>query len=77
MYSESAGWAQDMHDAMTDLRSQQERTDDERAVADVEGSAPEESSGGRNSPVLEHAGPVPEHAGPARFAPDRGPRPSS
>lgn len=34
MRSESSGWVQDMHDAMTDLRLQQERTDDEGAAND-------------------------------------------
>jgi len=33
MRSESAGWVQDMHDAMTELRSQQERNDDAEGTA--------------------------------------------
>jgi len=40
MHAESAGWVQDMHDAMTELRNQQERTEDEGAAGAVDPRAP-------------------------------------
>lgn len=45
LQSESAGWVQDMHDAMTELRSQQERADDEQAVSEGDASSADPPDG--------------------------------
>jgi hypothetical protein len=59
MHSESAGWVQDMHDAMTELRLQQERAEDEAAS----------SPGGAARAGAAHA-PVPLPTPPTPRGPD-------
>jgi hypothetical protein len=68
MHAESAGWVQDMHDAMTELRNQQERTDDEGAA-----SASNPKATGAPAPAGGANGPVTGRGSPRRSARAGGP----